>query len=386
MMVSTQNRRLGITGLLLGGCALALIYFVPGRETVDANERIKTIVETASLVEAAKPFELSLAEVTRVSRAPATERLRISGEVQPVRSVILRSRSAGRITEVAVQEGQKVKAGDILVRFETADLRSTLQQRQSDRDVADAELSLSMMVLQRATQLAAKDVAPAEKLEKAKSDVAVARARLQSLSAQVDMARVSLREAEVVAPFDGTVSAKMVDVGTRVGTDADLVTLVDMTEMEVKALVSTRDITRIKLGQTAQLQFDGMEDHTIDATVGRVNPAADNGARFVAVYLRLPAQEASLWGGMFATGSILVRENSDALLIPAIALRSDKNGDYVLKIENGYLRRQPVTVGSAWDGGALLEISDGLSEGDTIITAPLSELRPDRAVTLSKVG
>lgn len=386
MMVSTQTRRVGIAGLMLGSCALAFIYLVPGRETVDANERIKAIVETASLVDAVKPFELSLAEVTRVSRAPVTDRLRVSGEVQPIRSVVLRSRSAGSITEVTVREGQKVKSGDILVRFDTTDLKSTLQQRESDRDVAEAELSLSMMVLQRTTQLAANDVAPAEKLEKAKSDVAVARARLESLAAQVDMARVSLREAEVVAPFDGTVSAKMVDVGARVGNDTDLVTLVDVTEMEVKALVSTRDIARVKLGQTAQLQFDGMEDHTIDATISRVNPVADNGTRFVAVYLRLPAQEAPLWGGMFATGSILVRENSDALLIPAIALRNDGNGDYVLKIENGHLRRQPVTVSSAWDGGTLLEIPDGLDVGDTIITAPLSELRPDIAVTLSKVG
>ncbi len=107
MMVSTQNRRLGQAGLLLGGCALAFVYLVPGRQTVDANERIKTMVEAASLAEAVKPIELSLAEITSVSRASVAERLRVSGEIQPVRSVVLRSKTAGRIAEVAALKGRR---------------------------------------------------------------------------------------------------------------------------------------------------------------------------------------------------------------------------------------------------------------------------------------
>jgi RND family efflux transporter MFP subunit len=333
-----------------------------------------------------KPLELSLAEVAIVSRAPVAERLRVSGEIHPVRSVVLRSRTAGRITEVAAREGQKVKAGDVLVRFETADLQSTLLQRQSDRSVAEAELSLAMQALERATQLASNDVIPLEKLEKAKSDVAVARSRLDSLSAQVDMARVALFEAEVPAPFDGIVSAKGVNAGARVGDDAELMTVVDMSTLEVQVLVSTRDIPGVEVGQTAELHLDGMEDQTFSGTVGHINPVAETGTRFVAVYLRLSAQKAALWGGMFATGSILVREKGDALLIPAMSLRKDTGGDYVLKIEKGHLRRQLVTIGAAWSGGTLVEIATGLGDGDTILIAPLPELRPDVAVALKKVG
>ncbi len=211
-------------------------------------------------------------------------------------------------------------AGDVLVRFETADLQSTLLQRQ--RSVAEAELLLMMQASARATRLAANNIVSAEKLEKAKSDVTVARSRLQSLAAQVDTARFALDETEVLAPFDGIVSAKAVDAGARVGDDADLMTGVDMSTLEVKVLVSTRDIPRVKTGQTAELQFDGMQNHIFSATVSRINPVADSGTRFVTVYLRLPAQKTPLWGGMFATGSILVRDKADALRLVALKQNS----------------------------------------------------------------
>lgn len=89
-MVSTRNRRFVKAGLLLGGCALAFVCLVPSSETVDASERIKNVVEAASMAEAVKPFDLSPAEVASVSRAPVAERLRVGGEIQPVRSVVLR--------------------------------------------------------------------------------------------------------------------------------------------------------------------------------------------------------------------------------------------------------------------------------------------------------
>jgi multidrug efflux pump subunit AcrA (membrane-fusion protein) len=89
---------------------------------------------------------------------------------------------------------------------------------------------------------------------------------------------------------------------------------------------------------------------------------------------------------MFSTGSILVREKDDALVVPALSLRKDEAGDYVLKLQNGHLQRQPVILGPVWNGSTLIEISDGLSVGDTIVTAPLPALQPNIAVTVNKAG
>ena len=378
--------RIAKAGMLLGGCTLVFMYLDPTRGTVDANERVKNIVASVSAPPSNRPFELAQTEVTNVEPVSMAERLRVTGELQPVSRVVVRAKSGGKVLDLAVREGERVRAGDVILRFETNDLQSTLLQRESDRNAAEAELTLAMQALNRIEQLDAKNVTSKEQLEKARRDVAANTSKVQSLSAQVDIARVALRDADVTAPFDGVVASRVVEAGSRVSADAELLTIVDTSILEAKVLVSTRDVARVAAGQTAEIQIDGVECQRIEGTVARINPVADSGTRFVPVYLRLPNRDGRLWGGMFASGSILVREKSDALVVPAISLRKDETGDYVLKLHNGHLQRQPVTVGPTWSNGSLIEIADGLVDGDTIVTVPLPELRPDVAVTLDRAG
>ena len=377
-------------GIALAGCVLVVTTLDPARGSVDANERVKGIVnglvETAAMSPAGTPFELTATETAKIGTRPMVERLGISGELQPITRVVIRAREAGKIVEMNVRDGDAVQAGELLVRFETDELQSTLLLRQSDRDAAEAELMLAMQALTRTEQLALKNIASAEQLDKAKSDVAVKTARLQSLSAQADIARLALRYAEIRAPFGGTVTRRLAEAGSRVGADGELLTLVDTSVLEAKVLVATRDVPRVALGQTAELEIDGLGGQIVKGTVDRISPVAEDGTRFVAVYLRLANRDGRLWGGMFASGSILLREKSDALVVPAIALRKDETGYHVLKVQDGHLRRQTVTVGARWNGGNLIEIAAGLKDGETILTAPLPQLRSDMAVTVDKAG
>lgn len=377
-------------GIALAGCVLVVTALDPARGSVDANERVKGIVnglaETAAMSPAGTPFELTATETAKIGTRPMVERLGISGELQPITRVVIRAREAGKIVEMNVRDGDTVQAGELLVRFETDELQSTLLLRQSDRDAAEAELMLAMQALTRTEQLALKNIASAEQLDKAKSDVAVKTARLQSLSAQADIARLALRNAEIRAPFGGTVTRRLAEAGSRVGADGELLTLVDTSVLEAKVLVATRDVPRVTLGQTAELEIDGLGGQIVKGTVDRISPVAEDGTRFVAVYLRLANRDGRLWGGMFASGSILLREKNDALVVPAIALRKDETGYHVLKVQDGHLRRQTVTVGARWNGGNLIEIAAGLKDGETILTAPLPQLRPDMAVTVDKAG
>ncbi|UXS27394.1 efflux RND transporter periplasmic adaptor subunit [Agrobacterium tumefaciens] len=377
-------------GIALAGCVLVVTALDPARGSVDANERVKGIVnglvETASMSPAGTPFELTAAETAKIGTRAMVERLGISGELQPITRVVIRAREAGKIVEMNVRDGDAVQAGKLLVRFETDELQSTLLLRQSDRDAAEAELMLAMQALTRTEQLALKNIASTEQLDKAKSDVAVKTARLQSLSAQADIARLALRNAEIRAPFSGTVTRRLAEAGSRVGADGELLTLVDTSVLEAKVLVATRDIPRVALGQTAELEIDGLGGQIVKGTVDRISPVAEDGTRFVAVYLRLANRDGRLWGGMFASGSILLREKNDALVVPAIALRKDETGYHVLKVEDGHLRRQTVAVGARWSDGSLVEIAAGLKDGETILTAPLPELGPDMAVTIDKAG
>ncbi|WP_343061607.1 biotin/lipoyl-binding protein [Rhizobium wenxiniae] len=148
------------------------MYLDPTRGTVDANERVKDIVASASALQASGPLELAQTEVTSVEPVSMAERLRVSGELQPISRVVMRARSAGKVLDLAVREGERVRAGDVILRFETDDLKSTLLECDSDRDAAEAELTLAMQALSRIEQLDAKNVTSKEQLEKASRDVA----------------------------------------------------------------------------------------------------------------------------------------------------------------------------------------------------------------------
>lgn len=378
--------RLTKAGMLLGGVYLAVVFIDPARGTVDANERVKEVVEAVAANQRDKPLELASSEIADIRPTSVVERLRVSGDLEPINRAVLHAKDGGRIIEVRAVAGQAVKAGDVLARFETDDLQSFLKQREGDRDVAVAEMLLAMQSLNRIEQLADKNIASQEQLDKARSEVAASTARQKSLSAQADIARTALREAEVLAPFDGVVSSRAINQGSRVGAGAELFTIVDTSIMEAKVLVSTRDVHRVAIAQRAELHIDGLDGQTVVGRVDRISPVADQGTRFIPVYIRLSNGGARLRGGSFATGTILVRQNEDAIVIPAISLRKDETGDYVLKLKKGRLVRQPVTVGLGSGGSNSLEISEGLAYGDTIVTVPLPELRPDVTVTIPKAG
>ncbi|MDW5316134.1 efflux RND transporter periplasmic adaptor subunit [Rhizobium sp. PL01] len=376
-------KRLVVAGLVLEIGYFAVRYTEPAWGASGSNEQVKEAVTAPRLD---KPLELARMEVTSINPARMVERLRVSGELRPINRVVLRARDSGKVQDISAREGQAVRTGDVLVRFETNELQSALEQRESDHDVAHAELLLAMQTLTRIVQLVQKNVAAEDRLDKAKSEIASTTARLRGLSAQVDMARTALHDAQVFAPFDGVVSKRSVDQGARVSADAELFTIVDTTTLEAKVLVSTRDVPRVSTGQTAELQIDGFGKQSFSGRVVRISPVADDGTRLVPVYIRLSNPSRQLVGGMFATGSILLRQNEDRIVIPAASLRKGETGAYVLKLEKGYLVRQPVTVGSKWDEGESLEISDGLAAGDMIVTVPLPELQPHTPVTISEAG
>jgi membrane fusion protein (multidrug efflux system) len=329
------------------------------------------------------PRELAAVEVTTVEPRAIAERLRVSGELQPVNRAIIKAKVSGTVLEVNARQGQTVEGGDVLVRFATDDLQSVLVQQDSNLDAARAQLVLAEQTLAKTQELATRGFATTAALEKAQSDVAGARASVQGLSAQTDTARTALGDAELVAPFDGIVASRSIEPGETANANTQLLTLVDISVLEAEVVVSTRDITRLAVGQQAELRVDGLEGQVVVGTVDRIAPVANDGTRFVPVHIRLENTDGRLWGGMFATGDIVVRESEDVIAVPETALRNDDAGAYVLKLVRGVLVHQAVEVGARWEGGRLVEIVSGLSASDIVLSAPLPELVADTAVVVS---
>lgn len=372
-------KRLGVAALLAAAAAGAGLYVAGGGSA-------KTPEPTLAGAAAPAHRELAQIEVTTVQPRDMAERLRVSGELRPLNRAVIKAKVSGTVIDVNARQGQAVKSGDVLIRFETDDLESALVQQDSNLEAAQAQLELAEQTLAKTRQLADRGYATRAALEKAQSDVAAARANVRGMSAQSDTARTALGNAELIAPFDGIVASRLVEPGEPANSNTELLTVVDTSVLEAEVQVSTRDITRLAVGQTAELQVDGLEGTTILGTVDRINPIANEGSRFVPVFIRLENTDGRLWGGMFATGSILIREEQNVVAVPQTSLRTDDAGRHVLKISDGRLVRQPVEVGPSWDGGHLVQLTDGIAAGDVVLSAPLPELKADTPVIVSGAG
>jgi RND family efflux transporter MFP subunit len=302
--------------------------------------------------------------------------VRVTGSLDPQRQTQLGSQVSGRVVAVMARAGDAVKEGDVLLQIDTESLLIQLNQQTSTADATRAQLALAESQLLRATDLTERGLSASSNLEQAQSSANALRANLAALEAQVEGARIALQNATVKSPMDGIISERSVQPGQTVQQGATLFTIVDLDQLYLNGAAPVGASAQIAKGQAVSIAVEGFPDRTFDGTVDRVNPIALSGTRTIPVYIMLSNEDGLLRGGMFATGQIVVAEQPDGIAVPAVAIREDAEGYYVLKLADGTVERQAVEQGPTWNGGRLVEITAGLAPGDLVVTAPLTQLQP----------
>ncbi|GGL71428.1 RND transporter [Wenxinia marina] len=326
-------------------------------------------------------MEVNSAEYAVLAPLTLERVIRVTGTIQPARQAQLSSQAGGRVEEVAVQPGDRVSEGDLLVQVDVQNLTIQLDLARSNAEATQVQLGLAETQLERSEALLDRGVATTSTIDEARSNVQALRANLSAQQDQVRSAELQLANATLRAPFDGIVSTRSADPGQYVQVGAPLVTVVDLTTVEMQANAPAAAGAVLRPGQPVTVTVDGLEGRTFDGEVTRINPVAAEGTRTIPVYIRIENEDGVLLGGMFATGQVVTAQADAALAIPTEALREDADGVHVLRIADGRLERAAVETGGTWAGG-LTRIDGGLSAGDTVITAPLAELDPGDAVTL----
>lgn len=349
--------------------------------------QILPTLPTAEIVSAepAEPVvsQMQINPYEYASVAPVTlQRLvRVTGTLKPSQQSQISSQTNGRVEAVEVRPGDRVQQGQLLVQVDLEALKLTLDLQRSTAEATRAQLKLAEAQLERVRALAGRGVSSSSDLDQAQTSVDGLRANVAALTDQVAAADLSLRQATVVAPFDGIISERSVEPGQIVSMGTPLLTLVDLSAVEFQAFAPLTAGPALKAGQEVSVTVDGIRDRTFTGTVTRINPLATEGARTLPVYILLENPDELLRGGMYSVGQIVVEEKPDAFAIPADALREDRSGNYVLKVSDGTVVRQAVTRGALWAGN-LIEITEGIAAGDIVVTAALPELDPGDAVVL----
>jgi len=326
-----------------------------------------------------RSIELIAAELHTIKPRGLVDVVRFTGTTQPVDQTIVKARVAGRLAEVLVREGDRVAKGQLLARFETNELQSRVNERQSALDAARADARWTARDLGDKETLAKRNIVSQSALDAARSTAENKASMVSVAEAQLEIAQRNLGDAQVKAPFDGVVGERIANQGESLPIDGKILALLDTSHVEVAAQMPAADVVRLKVDQPVTVSLEGFGDREFQGRITRISPTAQPGSRSIPVYVEITDRHDALRGGLFAMGSVVVAEKGHALAVPAAAMRKDEQGDYVLAVEHGALVRKPVGAVRTWSRGEIVEVK-GLESGLTIVSAPLPGLKAGQAV------
>jgi RND family efflux transporter MFP subunit len=195
------------------------------------------------------------------------------------------------------------------------------------------------------------------------------------VEAQVQLARNALRDAVAMSPLTGVVAKRHVQPGEKVAFDSPLVTIVDLKDMELQAVVPAVDVPELAIGKVVELVIDGFGERRFTGRVERINPATEPGTRSILVYVGIPNADGALRGGMFATGRIALAAGVPVPTLPATAVRLDGGQAVVWILEEGKLVKRNVVIGARDDAAGRVEIRTALPAGAPVLGARFDNLR-----------
>jgi membrane fusion protein (multidrug efflux system) len=334
-------------------------------------------------------LEFTATDVAFVEPRSLTRWLPLSGTLQPVDQTTIKAKVSGEIRQVTVREGEAVKSGQVIVRFDTADLEAKLTDRIGALEASRAQLALAQKTRAQNQLLLKQNFISQTAYDAAESNLSVTQGTLKSNEAQAQLARNALRDAVVAAPLTGTVAKRHVQPGEKVGFDAPLITIVDLGKMEMQAMVPANDIPELRLGMQVDITIDGFGDRRFTGTIDRINPTTEAGTRAILVFIHIPNPDAALRGGMFGTGKVTLAAGAPVPTLPAIAVRTEAGQSFVWTIESGKLGRRIVTVGRRDDAAGRVEIKTALPADVPVLAAPFDNLKAGapalvRASSMSK--
>ena len=366
--------------------AVIVLALVAGIWRALASKRVQ---KEAAAAPAAVPTHIELAnsDVLTANVREITQGLAISGTVKALNYAIIKARVAGEVKDITVREGDAVVAGQVLARIDPTEYQRRWQQAQEQAVAAKAQMDIAQRQWDSNQSLVAQGFISKLASDNSFASYQGAVASHKAAIAGADVARKSLDDATLVAPFAGVIALRAAQLGERVGIDAKILELVDLRQLEVEAPLSPSESIDVRVGQVAMLQLEDRPNF-VQAKVQRISPSAQAGSRSVMVYLRLDPQQ-GLRHGLFAKGTLGLGKRQ-VIAVPLSAVRSDRAQPYVQVVEKVGERFQVahknVVVGVTGIDLAQPEAEPlvgvtGIAAGSTVLTGQVGALREGLAVT-----
>ena len=366
--------------LVVGAVAVAIGLALSARKAQQAALAVAAAAKQVVWV------ELAASDVVKAQMLDITQGLAVSGSLKAVNSAVIKARVAGELQGLSVREGDFVKAGQIIARIDASELQSRLKQGRAQAESAKAQVDVVQRQYDNNKALVDQGFISKTALDTSLANLNAARSTYQAALAGADVAKKSVDDTVLKAPISGQVSQRLAQTGERVGIDARIVEIVDLSRLELEATLSAADSIQIQVGQLAQLQIEG-SPKAVSARVARINPTAQAGSRSVLAYLSIDSTTGQpLRQGLFAQGT-LGTVRSSLLAVPLASVRTDKPMPYVQTIENAQVIYRSVELGvrGSADGMDVVAIK-GLNDSAVVIRGNIGSLREGTQVKFTAMG
>src|SRR6266550_2159955 len=300
----------------------------------------------------------------------------------------------GQIVEEPIEEGQHIKAGDVLARIDDRDYQAQLRQAIAIRDVAKANLHLLQDKADRARRLIKTGAISTDDFETAITAAEVAQAELGRDEAAIDYAKFNVNQCVITSPINGIVLKKYRELGDTInfggqiqagGGATDIAQLADTDDMRAEVDINEADIAKVGIGSPVVVALDSYPDKKFDAALVKVYPAADRQKGTVKIEVQIARPDLQIIKPeMSAKVSFLENQptatRQPRITVPKGAVRIEEGKTYVWTVREGIVQHVGIVRGQETETG--IEIKQGLNDGDVVVVSPQAKLANGRKVSI----
>ena len=318
-------------------------------------------------------FGATPVRVTEVVRGDISTVISLTGDIEPWRQVNIVPDLPGKVARIHVEEGDKVKQGQLLAELDTRTAKLQLQQVEAGLAVAQANLHSASKDWKRIQELHQKGTISPQQYEKVQLGYEAAKAQLQQAEAALDMARHQLEVSLMKAPFDGVITGKNINEGEYINPamggmgpgGSSVVTLMDLSQVKIKVNISEKDMKRVRIGQETCITVDAYPGKTFYGKVSNIHPAADPMSRTFKIDIAVPNEDMALKAGTYARVKLCVVVHKSVLLVLEKGMLERQGGFLLFVADGDVARMREVKPGLSSEG--VVEIVDGVQEGEKVI-------------------
>ncbi|MES2993932.1 MAG: efflux RND transporter periplasmic adaptor subunit [Pseudomonadota bacterium] len=319
-------------------------------------------------------LEFTPSEVVKPVLAAMPERVEFSGPLMAPRTAVVRAKAAGTLLTLTVAEGSRVKAGQSLGTIDLSDLQSRNAERAAGVDSARARMAEAERIHKSNEDLANQRFISANALESSRASLEAARAQLKSAQAQLATSALGIREAALVAPIGGVIGRRNVVPGEKVSAEQELMTVVDLKELELGGVVGTHQVSMLRPGQKLAVRVEGSVD-PVEGRIDRIAPMAEAGTRGIRVVVLLPNADERFRAGQYASALVSLDDPAPRLTVPLTSVGQASGQDFVWTVENGALVRRLVITGRRDASNGRVEVTKGLAADAQVLAARFDTLK-----------